>query len=76
MSRCSKPEKKGVKGQGGVSEELAKLAREQGQLRKMLQQFLDNNKGTEKKGSNWVIRLKIWSKKDGRNGNRPRKQAD
>lgn len=39
---------KGAKGQGGVSEELAKLAREQGQLRKMLQQFLDNNKGTEK----------------------------
>ena len=39
---------KGAKGQGGISEQLAKMAREQAQIRKMLQEFLDNNKGTDK----------------------------
>lgn len=39
---------KGSKGQGGMSEQLAKMAREQSQLRKMLQQFLDDSKGTDK----------------------------
>jgi hypothetical protein len=36
------------KGQGGMSEQLAKLAREQGMLRKMIQSFLEQNKGNEK----------------------------
>lgn len=39
---------KGAKGQGGLSEDLARMANEQGRIRKMLQQMLDNSKGTEK----------------------------
>jgi len=44
------------KGGRGLSEELAKLAAEQGQLRRMLKQLLDSQKGTEagKKLSNEV----------------------
>ena len=38
---------KGSQGKGGISEELAKMAREQAQIRKMLQQMMDNAKGTE-----------------------------
>jgi hypothetical protein len=40
-------QKGGQKGMGGLSEELAKLAQEQGRLRRMLQQYLDQNKGNE-----------------------------
>ena len=38
----------GAKGQGNISEQLAKMAREQAQLRKMLQEALDKTKGTDK----------------------------
>jgi hypothetical protein len=46
--QMGKTMQKGSKGQGGVSEQLAKMAREQSALRKMLQGFLDSSKGTEK----------------------------
>jgi hypothetical protein len=46
--QMGKTMQKGSKGQGGVSEQLAKMAREQAALRKMLQGFLDSSKGTEK----------------------------
>jgi hypothetical protein len=39
---------KGQKGQTGMSEQLAKMAREQAMLRKMIQQFMDNNKDNPK----------------------------
>jgi hypothetical protein len=38
---------KGSQSKGGMSEDLAKLAREQAQIRKMLQDMMDNQKGTE-----------------------------
>jgi hypothetical protein len=46
--QMGKTMQKGSKGQGGISEQLAKMAREQAALRKMLQGFLDSSKGTEK----------------------------
>ena len=46
--QMGKSMQKGSKGQGGISEQLAKMAREQSALRKMLQGFLDSSKGTEK----------------------------
>lgn len=46
--QMGKSMQKGSKGQGGISEQLAQMAREQATLRKMLQGFLDSSKGTEK----------------------------
>lgn len=46
--QMGKTMQKGSKGQAGISEQLAKMAREQSALRKMLQGFLDSSKGTEK----------------------------
>ena len=46
--QMGKSMQKGSKGQGGISEQLAQMAREQSALRKMLQGFLDSSKGTEK----------------------------
>lgn len=46
--QMGKSMQKGSKGQGGISEQLAKMANEQARLRKMLQGFLDSSKGTEK----------------------------